>query len=127
MGWGAAVLLYTVLFSKAAGSLGMARSAFRRRTSSGMGALHDPDGCRACGDGCKETAGGGSEGLLALFSPRMLRVTSLGTLLGVGAHGGYYALMTWLPTYLRVERHLSVLNTGWYLAASLQHSGVVAS
>ncbi|MNT29067.1 putative niacin/nicotinamide transporter NaiP [compost metagenome] len=29
--------------------------------------------------------------------------------------GGYYAITTWLPTYLKVERQLSVLNTGGYL------------
>jgi MFS family permease len=34
----------------------------------------------------------------------------------VGAHGGYYALMTWLPTYLKTERKLSVLGTSGYLA-----------
>ena len=43
-------------------------------------------------------------------------MTLIGALLGVGAHGGYYALMTWLPTYLKTERHLSVLGTGGYLA-----------
>jgi MFS family permease len=34
----------------------------------------------------------------------------------VGAHGGYSALTTWLPTFLKTERHLSVLGTGGYLA-----------
>ena len=55
-------------------------------------------------------------GLLGIFAPGVLRVTIIGSLLGVGAHGGYYALMTWLPTYLQTERHLSVLSTGGYLA-----------
>jgi MFS family permease len=54
--------------------------------------------------------------LVDIFSPRVLRMTLVGGLLGVGAHGGYYALMTWLPTYLKTERHLSVLGTGGYLA-----------
>ena len=30
-------------------------------------------------------------------------------------HGAYYAVTTWLPTYLKTERNLSVLNTGSYL------------
>jgi MFS family permease len=51
-----------------------------------------------------------------IFSPQVLRMTLIGALLGVGAHGGYYALMTWLPTFLKTERHLSVLGTGAYLA-----------
>ncbi len=57
-----------------------------------------------------------SGGLLGIFSPAMRRVTLVGALLGVGAHGGYYALMTWLPTFLKTERQLSVLSTGGYLA-----------
>src|SRR5450830_2074724 len=57
-----------------------------------------------------------SNPLLGFFAPGMLRLTIIGSLLGVGAHGGYYALMTWLPTYLKTEKHLSVLGTGGYLA-----------
>jgi MFS family permease len=54
--------------------------------------------------------------VLKVFRPDVLRITLLGGLLGTGAHGGYYAIMTWLPTFLSKERHLSVLNTGGYLA-----------
>jgi MFS family permease len=54
--------------------------------------------------------------LIGIFAPSVIRITLLGGLLGMGAHGGYYALMTWLPTFLRTERQLSVLNTGAYLA-----------
>jgi hypothetical protein len=36
--------------------------------------------------------------------------------LATGAQGGYYAIATWLPTYLRTERKLTVLGTGGYLA-----------
>jgi len=54
--------------------------------------------------------------LIGIFSPDVLRITILGGMLGMGAHGGYYALMTWLPTFLKTERHLSVLGTGGYLA-----------
>jgi MFS family permease len=54
--------------------------------------------------------------LLSIFAPDVIRMTLIGGLLGVGAHGGYSALTTWLPTYLKTERHLSVLSTGGYLA-----------
>jgi MFS family permease len=37
-------------------------------------------------------------------------------LLATGAQGGYYAITTWLPTYLKSERQLSVINTGGYIA-----------
>ena len=51
-----------------------------------------------------------------IFDRATLRVTIVGALIGVGAHGGYHAITTWLPTYLKTERHLSVLGTGAYLA-----------
>ncbi|MBV7486814.1 MFS transporter [Bordetella sp. BOR01] len=50
-----------------------------------------------------------------IFSPALLKTTLLSALLCTGIQGGYYAVTTWLPTYLKVERHLSVLNTGGYL------------
>lgn len=55
------------------------------------------------------------QGPFAIFRPDVLRTTVIGALVGVGAHGGYHALMTWLPTYLKSERHLSVLATSGYL------------
>jgi MFS family permease len=51
-----------------------------------------------------------------IFDPAVIRSTIVGGLIGLGAHGGYYAVTTWLPTYLKTERHLSVLGTGGYLA-----------
>ncbi len=32
--------------------------------------------------------------------------------------------MTWLPTFLKTERNLSVLNSGGYLAVIISPSGV---
>ncbi|HTI67891.1 MAG TPA: MFS transporter [Caulobacteraceae bacterium] len=54
--------------------------------------------------------------VLDIFKPPLLRTTVLGGLLGTGAQGGYSAITTWLPTYLRTERHLSVLDSTGYLA-----------
>ena len=51
-----------------------------------------------------------------IFEPPLLKITVLGGLVGTGAQGGYNALTTWLPTYLRTERHLSVLDSSGYLA-----------
>jgi MFS family permease len=53
---------------------------------------------------------------LEIFTPSMLRTTILTCLLSTGAQGGYYAITTWLPTFLRTERKLTVLGTGGYLA-----------
>jgi MFS family permease len=53
---------------------------------------------------------------LAIFSPEYLSITLRGSFLALGVHGGYYAITTWLPVYLRIQHHLSVLTTGGYLA-----------
>ncbi|MFG2953633.1 MFS transporter [Streptomyces sp. NPDC048291] len=67
--------------------------------------------------------------LLRIFKPDLLRVTLLGALLGLGSHGGYYALTTFLPTYLRTTHGLSVLRTSGYLAVFIAASffGYLAS
>ena len=39
--------------------------------------------------------------------------------MGTGAQGGYYAVTTWLPTFLRTERGLSILDSAGYLAVSI--------
>ncbi|QOT78252.1 MFS transporter [Cupriavidus basilensis] len=51
-----------------------------------------------------------------IFSPKLLSTTVRAALLATGAQGGYYAITTWLPTYLKTERHLTVMGTGGYLA-----------
>ena len=38
------------------------------------------------------------------------------SLLSTGVQGGYYTLATWVPTYLKTERGLTVVGTGGYLA-----------
>ncbi len=52
----------------------------------------------------------------AIFGPRALRATLFGALLSAGVQGGYYAVMTWLPAYLRTTRNLSVIGSSGYLA-----------
>ncbi|MFD9110509.1 MFS transporter [Streptomyces bottropensis] len=48
-------------------------------------------------------------------SPGLLRTTVFAVLLSTGVQGGYYTLATWVPTYLKTERGLSVVGTGGYL------------
>jgi MFS family permease len=62
---------------------------------------------------------GDQPSLLEIFRPPLLRVSVLGGLMSTGAQGGYYAVTTWLPTYLRTERKLSVLDSAGYLAVSI--------
>jgi len=60
-------------------------------------------------------AAGSRANFLEVFSPDVIEVTVLTALLALGAQGGYYAIFTWLPTFLKTQRQLSVLNTGAYL------------
>lgn len=119
VGWGGAVLLFSVLFS-----LLPPETAWRAMFVIGLlpallvvyvrRSVPETEAFLA---GRKAAAGKpASSTLLGIFRPDVLRLTVIGSLLGVGAHGGYYALMTWLPTYLKTEKHLSVLSTGGYLA-----------
>ncbi len=114
IGWGAAAVLYTIVFSKLpeatawrvlffAGILPAVLVLFIRRN------VEEPAVFRAA----RESGNRGH--FLEIFSAPMLRTTVLAALLATGAQGGYYAITTWLPTFLRTERKLSVLNTGGYL------------
>ena len=118
VGWGGSVILYTVLYSwlpvdtawRAMFVVGLFPALlvlWLRRS------LKEPVSAKLAG---KSATTSGWSQVLQVFRPDVLRVTLLGALLGTGAHGGYYAIMTWLPTFLSKERHLSVLNTGGYLA-----------
>ena len=53
--------------------------------------------------------------VLEIFRPPLLRTTILGGILGMGAQGGYSAIITWLPTFLKNERGLSVIGSSGYL------------
>lgn len=69
-------------------------------------------------------AAGKTANFADIFAPGMLRTTVLTCLLSTGAQGGYYAITTWLPTFLQSERHLTVLGTGGYLAVIIVGSFV---
>ncbi len=51
-----------------------------------------------------------------IFTPALLKTTILAALLGTGAQGGYYAINTWLPSFLQSERHLTIVGSTSYLA-----------
>jgi fucose permease len=67
---------------------------------------------------------GKTANFLDIFSPDMLKTTILASLLTTGAQGGYYAITTWLPKFLRDERGLTVLGSGGYLAVIIVGSFV---
>jgi len=69
-------------------------------------------------------ARGEGRSVFDIFGPDLLSTTLRGCLLAIGAQGGYYAITTWLPTFLRTERHLTVLGSGGYLAVIIAGSFV---
>jgi len=60
-------------------------------------------------------ASGGAVAFLKIFRPPLLLKTFWATSLATGMLGAYYAVTTWLPTFLKTERHLSVAGTTGYL------------
>lgn len=120
VGWGGAVVLYTLLFHLLPeenawrvmffiGILPAFLVIFIRRH------VEEPEISRRTRQASADSSTF-FHSLAQIFRRDLLRRTAFGALLGLGSHGGYYALMTFLPTYLKTERHLSVLNTGGYLA-----------
>ena len=122
VGWGAAALLYALFFSwmppstawRALFFVGIAPALLvffvRRYVEEPAVYLESRLELSARGD---------QPSFFEIFRGPLLKVTVLGGLMGTGAQGGYYAVTTWLPTFLRTERHLSVLDSAGYLAVSI--------
>jgi MFS family permease len=51
----------------------------------------------------------------AIFTRDLRRTTLFGVLLSTGVQGGYYTLATWVPSYLKTDRGLTVVGTGGFL------------
>jgi MFS family permease len=56
---------------------------------------------------------------LEIFGSGLRRRTILASMLAAGGLGGNYVTLTWLATYLRTVRNLSVLGTGAYLGFNI--------
>jgi MFS family permease len=55
-------------------------------------------------------ATGDRPSFLEIFSPTVIRTTILTSLLATGAQGGYYAVTTWLPRFLSETRGLKLMD-----------------
>ncbi|MEU2065052.1 MFS transporter [Streptomyces sp. NPDC013455] len=121
VGWALAALVYTLVFSFVGedlawrvmfwtGALPALLVVWLRRR------VHDAPTATAA----REQAGERGS-FAAIFrpgrdgAPGLLRTTVFAGLLSTGVQGGYYTLATWVPTYLKSERGLSVVGTGGYL------------
>jgi MFS family permease len=118
IGWGASALLYALMFSLLPPELAW-RSLFLLGILPAVFVIfirrfvEEPEVFVA--QQKKEADGAERAKFTEIFSPAMLSTTLRAVLLTTGAQGGYYAITTWLPTFLKTERHLTVLGTGGYL------------
>jgi MFS family permease len=114
VGWGAAAILATVIFQLLpqaiawrtlffVGILPALLVFYIRAKVSEPAVFHEAAGSRS------------KRSTIEIFG-ELLPTTILGAALATGAQGGYYAITTFLPTFLRNERHLTMLGTGGYLA-----------
>ncbi|WP_175852228.1 MFS transporter [Burkholderia cepacia] len=119
IGWGLCALLYALLFSvlpaeqawRALFLVGLAPAllvvAIRRY-------VKEPDVYEK--EKAAQAKVADAPRLTEIFAPKLITTTLRAALLTTGAQGGYYAITTWLPTFLKTERHLTVMGTGGYLA-----------
>jgi MFS family permease len=116
VGWGLAVIVYTVVFSLVPPDMAW-RLLFWTGVIPALLVLwirrfvQDADSTT---ERRTQTRQRGS--FKAIFTGELGRTTFFAALLATGVQGGYYTLSTWLPTYLKESRGLSVVGTGGYLA-----------
>ena len=53
--------------------------------------------------------------LAGIFAPGIVRTTLIASVMCTGAQGGYYAITTWLPQFLRVTRGQTIIGSAGYL------------
>jgi len=112
IGWGLAAATSTIAVALLPPELGW-RAAFfvslppalavfvaRRRLTESATFLAAPDG----------------EAWHRIFHRRMRGNTARGSLLAIGTHGGYWALATWWPTMLRLERGMTTTQAASHMA-----------
>jgi MFS family permease len=119
VGWGLAVALQAIAFSVlppdqawrwmfAFGALPALLVFFLRRY------VKEPDVSVA--NLAQQKQAGTAPKIWEIFHRPIVNVTALATLTAMGAQGGYYAVATWLPTFLKADRGLTVVGSTGYLS-----------
>lgn len=119
VGWGMSAILYALMFSILPQELAW-RSLFVVGVLPAVGVIfvrrfvEEPE--IFIKQQCKNKVSNSNVSFVKIFSRDMISTTLRAVALTTGAQGGYYSITTWLPTYLKNEHHLSVLDTSGYLA-----------
>lgn len=126
-GWGAAAIIYGITFS-----LVPAETAWRVCFFLGLlpafvvfylrRNLDEPETFLKAQSA--RVGGSGRQDFFGVVKGQLLGKTVFCSLLSGGMLGGYYAIATWLPTYLKSERGLSVMGTSSYLTVTILGSFV---
>jgi MFS family permease len=116
IGWGLAVLLQAALFSVLPAEEAW-RWLFAFGAAPALLVFYIRRNVEEPALAQRQRASGAHASIWEIFRPEVLRTTALASLLGVGAQGGYYAITTWLPSFLRDERGLSVIGSAPYLVS----------
>ncbi|NOT26163.1 MAG: MFS transporter [Acidobacteria bacterium] len=120
VGYGMAVLLFTVVFSIAPAEMAW-RYLFFLGLLPAFFALwirryvEEPEVFKEM----RATSGDSKFQFLEIFTPALRRRTILASLLALGGLGGNYVTLNWLATYLRNVRNLSILGIGGYLGFNI--------
>jgi MFS family permease len=116
VGWAIAVLAYLLVFElfdetvawRVLMCLGLLPAVLivyiRRR-------VRDPEVYREA----RERGHGEKVPFATIFRGGLAKTTIAASVLATGIQGGYYAMFTWIPTYLKTERDLTVVGTSGYL------------
>ncbi|MEO3975115.1 MFS transporter [Streptomyces sp. CAU 1734] len=115
-GWALAVIVYTLVFHFLDDDMAW-RVLFWTGALPALLVVHVRRNVSDAPEAAAKRAAAAERGSFsAIFRPGLLRTTLFATLLSTGVQGGYYTLATWVPTYLKTERGLTVVGTGGYLA-----------
>ncbi|MGW4061970.1 MFS transporter [Amycolatopsis sp. NPDC004747] len=116
VGWGLSVIVYTVVFSVAGDDVAW-RIMFWTGVIPALFVLWVRKSVQDAPRAEERLKTERPKGTLAqIFKGDLLRTTFFAALLATGVQGGYYTISTWLPSYLKKTRELTVIGTGGYLA-----------
>ncbi|MDQ7808283.1 MFS transporter [Amycolatopsis sp. A133] len=116
VGWGLSVIVYTVVFSVASDDVAW-RIMFWTGVIPALFVLWIRRSVKDAPRAEERRLASRTKGTLKqIFKGDLLRTTLFAALLATGVQGGYYTISTWLPSYLKKTRELTVIGTGGYLA-----------
>ena len=122
VGYGAAAILFTILFHFLGPDLAWRTLFFLGILPAGLvfyvrGAVKDSELYLKA-----KAAKAPRPKLSAIFTGKLGLRTLTAWLICLGVLGGNYTVLNWLPTYLQTERHLSYSNTGLFLLVNIAGS-----